>query len=235
MTALLDMRDLVVRHGAAIAVDHASMEVHAGEVVALVGANGAGKTSLLNAIAGIAGRAVGTILLSGEPLTGLPAWARARRGVGVSPEGRRIFPGLDVRENLIVGAGRDAHATDRLMAEVFDLFPSLRERSNTQGWQLSGGQQQMLAIGRAIMRQPRLLLLDEPTLGLAPNLVGEVLRTARQIASADRAVLIADQNAAALLQIADRAYAMQSGRIVAQGTAEEIRASPAVLAAFPGN
>ena len=135
----------------------------------------------------------------------------------------------------MVAGGADARDTARLIDEVFELFPALRGREKTQGWQLSGGQQQMLAIGRAMMRRPRLLLLDEPTLGLAPNLVGDVVRTVRRSASGTRAVLSADQNAAAVLEVADRSYALQTGRIVAQGRAEEMRNSPAIVAAFLGD
>jgi branched-chain amino acid transport system ATP-binding protein len=231
---LLCVRGVIVRYGEAVAVDRASIDVDEGELVALLGANGAGKSTLLKSIIGSAQPDAGSITFAGTPLHGLAPWERARRGIGISPEGRRIFPGLSVRENLIVAGAGDTRDTARQMDAVFQLFPSLEDRANTQGWQLSGGQQQMLAIGRAMMRRPRLLLLDEPTLGLAPNLVEEVVQTVRRIASGGRAVLIADQNAAAVLKVADRSYALQTGRIVAQGRMEEMRDNPAVVAAFLG-
>lgn len=221
MSALLRIDNAVVRHGAVTAVDGVSFTVQPGEVVALIGANGAGKSSLIGAIAGTVALSGGEISLLGRPLTGLPPWRRARLGIGLCPERRRIFPGLSVRENLVAGASGIADLRAGFET-VFALFPALREQSEAPAWQLSGGQQQMLAVGRALMREPTLMLLDEPTLGLAPALARDVLAAARRVADKSRAVLIGDQNAATVLPIADRALVMRGGRIVAHGPASAL-------------
>jgi branched-chain amino acid transport system ATP-binding protein len=216
---LLSLDDAVVRYGPVVAVENVSIEVRAGELVALLGPNGAGKSSLLNAIIGTVPLASGRIHFAGEDVGGDTAWQRARLGIGFCPEGRRIFPGLSVRENLVASASGAAIDLERRIVETLDVFPALAEHAARPAWQLSGGQQQMLAVGRALMRQPRLLLLDEPTLGLAPAIIDEVLAAARRHASGPRAVLLADQNATTVLPKADRAYAMQGGRIVNSGNA----------------
>jgi branched-chain amino acid transport system ATP-binding protein len=225
MNALLRIEDAVVRHGAVLAVDQVSFEVRPGEIVALIGANGAGKSSLMSAIAGTIGLNGGDIRLNGESLAGLAPWRRARLGIGVCPEGRRVFPGLNVRENLIAG-GSGAGGLATRIEDVFTLFPALREYAEAPAWQLSGGQQQMLAVGRALMRGPLLTLLDEPTLGLAPGLAKDVLSAMRRVAGGTRAVLIADQNAALVLPAADRAIILRHGRIVAQGSAADLLRTP---------
>src|SRR5690242_7103348 len=159
---LLRVDNAVVRHGGVAAIDGVSLEVHAGEVVALIGANGAGKSSLVGALAGIHALAAGSIRFRDRDLAGLPTWQRARLGLGFALEGRRVFAGLTVRENLVAGAAGESLALDARLAEVFDLFADLRARQSVPAWQLSGGQQQMLAVGRALMRDPLLTVLDEP-------------------------------------------------------------------------
>jgi branched-chain amino acid transport system ATP-binding protein len=235
MTApLLEIEHAVVRHGAVVAVDALSLAVRPGEVVAVIGPNGAGKSSLIGAIIGALPLASGVIRFDGRDLAGLAPWRRARLGIGHCPEGRHVFAGLSVRENLIAGAsGLAGDATSRI-EEIFQIFPVLRERSATPAWQLSGGQQQMLAIGRALVRDPLLTLLDEPTLGLAPALVRDMLTAVRQIAKGRRAVVMTDQNAAMALSAADRAVVLQRGRIIVQGDASDVCRDPAVADAFLG-
>ncbi len=221
MTALLEVDGLVVGHGPVTALHGVSLQVQAGEIVALVGANGAGKTTLLRALMGLVPVASGQASFAGAPLTD-PAWARARRGLGYCPEGRRVFPGLTVDENLDV-----APAAGALRDDIYRLFPALARRRDARGWQLSGGEQQMLALGRALMGQPKLLLLDEPSLGLSPVLVDEVYGRLRAIAEQGVAVLLAEQNAASALGAASWAYVLQLGRVVAEGAASDpgLRAS----------
>lgn len=231
---MLAVDGLVVRYGAVMALDRVSLEVGEGEIVALVGANGAGKSTMIRALVGQIEPEAGSVRFLGQPLDGLAPWKRARRGIGLSPEGRRIFPGLTVRENLAVAAECSAAEIIQRVAEIFALFPALHARDSALGWQLSGGQQQMLAIGRALVSNPRLLLLDEPSLGLAPNAVHDLYATIRKAATTGRGVLIADQNAAAACAIADRAYVLQTGRIVAQGEPAEIQRNAAVATAFLG-
>jgi branched-chain amino acid transport system ATP-binding protein len=231
---LLRIDGAVVRHGAVTAVDSVSLEIHAGEVVALIGANGAGKSSLIGAIIGTLPLADGSIVFNGTTLGALAAWRRARLGIGYCPEGRRVFAGLTVRENLLAGASGARFDNAARLDEVFDLFPALSERAAVPAWQLSGGQQQMLALGRALVRDPQLLVLDEPTLGLAPAIVQDVLGAARRAATGPRAVLIADQNAAAVLPAADRGVVMQGGRVAIDGKAAELLTNPALADAFLG-
>jgi branched-chain amino acid transport system ATP-binding protein len=234
MSAPLEIQDAVVRRGAVMAVDRVSLDVRPGEIVALLGPNGAGKSSLIGAIVGAVPLASGIIRFDGKDLQRFASWRRARLGIGLCAEGRRVFAGLSVRENLIAGASGAAAPIAHRIEEVLQIFPALRAHAATPAWQLSGGQQQMLAIGRALMRDPRLVILDEPTLGLAPTLVRDVLATLRGVATAGRAVLIADQNAAAVLAAADRAFVLQRGRITLQGRAAELRDAPALADAFLG-
>lgn len=213
MSALLDIANLVVGHGPVTALHGVSLTLQAGEIVALVGANGAGKSTLLRALMGLVPVTSGEIAFDGAPLTG-PSWARARRGLGYCPEGRRVFPGLTVEENLGVAAAPGASADG-----IYRLFPPLAKRRDAPGWQLSGGEQQMLAVGRALMARPKLLLLDEPSLGLSPLLTDELLARLRAIANDGVAVLLGEQNATAALEVADRAYVLRLGRIADQGAA----------------
>lgn len=227
MNPLLAVDGLTVGHGPLIALHAMSLEIAPGEVVALVGGNGAGKSTLLKAVMGLIPAQSGSLHFDGEAIDALPPWARARRGLGYCPEGRRVFPGLTVEENLDVVAHRDARVDS-----IYKLFPALALRRNALGWQLSGGEQQMLAVGRALMAMPRLLLLDEPSLGLSPRLAGELLTRLRTIAHQGTAVLLAEQNAAPALAIADRAYVLGLGRVVDHGPASEPRLRRSAEAAF---
>ena len=234
MSALLRVTGLTARYGEITALADATIEVRAGEAVALVGANGAGKTTLMKSVMGFVAPAAGGIDYDGRPLAGVPVSARARLGIGYSPEGRRVFPGMTVRENLEVASRDRAAATRERLGEVYAMFPALAEKADALGWQLSGGQQQMLAIGRALMTAPRLLLLDEPSLGLSPILTAEVLGRVRAIVARGTAVLLAEQNVAKALEVADRAYVLQVGRVVESGPAAELRQNPRIREAFLG-
>ena len=231
---LLTLADVTVAYGQITALKEISLAVNAGEAVALLGANGAGKSTLLKAVMGFLVPRVGTITLGGRPLDGLPVERRARLGLGYCPEGRRVFPGLTVRENLEVAAHAPALARRRRIEAVFALFPALAAKAGARAWQLSGGQQQMLAIGRALMGEPRLLLLDEPSLGLAPILAAEVLAKVREIAGGGVAVLLAEQNVAKALAVCDRAYLLELGRVALEGKAPALAASEVVRRAFLG-
>lgn len=233
MSARLEIEKAIVRRGTVVAIGGVSLDVQPGEIVALLGPNGAGKSSLVGAVVGAVPLASGRICFEGREIQTLAPWQRARAGIGLCAEGRRVFAGLSVRENLIAGASGVGVIAPRI-DEVFGMFPALGDNAATPAWQLSGGQQQMLAIGRALMRDPRLVILDEPTLGLAPALVRDVLSMLRRIAAEKRAVLIADQNAAAVLSVADRAFVLQGGRIALRGRAADLRDAPALADAFLG-
>ena len=234
MSVLLQVTGLTARYGQITALEAATIEVRAGEAVALVGANGAGKTTLMKSVMGFVAPAAGAIDYDGRPLAGVAVSARARLGLGYSPEGRRVFPGMTVRENLEVASRTSRAATRGRLDEVYAMFPALAEKAAALGWQLSGGQQQMLAIGRALMTAPRLLLLDEPSLGLSPILTTEVLGRVRAIVARGTAVLLAEQNVAMALTVADRAYVLQVGRVVESGPAAELRQDPRIREAFLG-
>jgi len=234
MTALLAIERLTVRYGEIVALSDLSLEIGAGEAVALLGANGAGKSSLLKALMGLARQTTGTIRLDGEPIGDLPVHRRVVRGLGYCPEGRRVFPGMTVHDNLAVASARPARQRDQAVERMLALFPALAGKAAERAWQLSGGQQQMLAIARALMTEPRLLLLDEPSLGLAPRLTRELLDRVRDIAAAGTAVLLAEQNVAKALSVTDRAYVLQLGRLVQSGPSVELSQSPAIQAAFLG-
>lgn len=217
MTALLDIEGLNAGHGGAGVLHTVSLAVAAGEAVALLGANGAGKSTLLRTILGLHPAAAGRIRFDGADLTGMAADRRVRLGLGYVPEGRRVFPGMSVRDNLEVASreGRAARADD--LERIFALFPQLRQKAAERAWRLSGGQQQMLAIGRALMGRPRLLLLDEPSLGLSPLLAGEVFAAVRAVAAAGTAVLLADQSAGRALAASSRVVLLTLGRVVHEG------------------
>ena len=225
---LLEVEQLGVRYGAALALQSVSFHVAPGEAVALLGPNGAGKTTLLRAVMGLVRPAAGRVLFDGRPLTAAPAHVRARLGIGYCPEGRRVFPGLTVRENLLVACWASARIRARRLEEAFTLFPALAERPATPAWQLSGGQQQMLALGRALMDGPRLLLLDEPSLGLSPRLADEVLGRVPGIAAAGTAVLLAESNAARALRVCARAVVLEHGLVGSAGTAAALAGSDEV-------
>ena len=233
MTPLLSINDLTAGYGAITALHGISLEVHAGEAVALVGANGAGKSTLMKCIMGLVAARAGNLMFGGADLARRRIPDRAKLGIGYSPEGRRIFPGLTVHENLLV-ASRDSDGGRGKAQEIYRIFPALEEKRHALGWSLSGGQQQMLAIGRALMPAPKLLLLDEPSLGLSPVLTTDVLNRVRQITAAGTAVLLAEQNVHKALSLSHRAYVIRLGRIVAQGQAQTLRDDASLQQAFLG-
>ncbi|WP_434622309.1 ABC transporter ATP-binding protein [Azospirillum sp. B2RO_4] len=216
MSALLSIRNLTAGYGGASALDDVSLTVAAGETVALLGANGAGKSTLLKALLGLV-PARGGLRFDGADLGPLATEARVRRGIGYVPEGRRVFPGMSVRDNLEVAGLSAARDRARDVERVFALFPDLAIKSGESAWRLSGGQQQMLSLGRALMGRPRLLLLDEPSLGLSPKLADEVFSAVGRIAAAGTAVLLAEQSAARALAVAPRAVLLRLGRVVGDG------------------
>ncbi|WP_428926789.1 ABC transporter ATP-binding protein [Marinibacterium sp. SX1] len=233
---MLECSDLTLAYGKHVALDGVSLRVDAGEMVAILGANGAGKSSLLGAIGGRVRPRAGQVRLDGADLLDMPDHARVGRGIALVPEGRGIFPGLSVADNLALGAN-PAHAragADARRAEVLALFPRLAERQAQLAGTMSGGEQQMVAIGRALMSAPRLLLLDEPSLGLAPIVVQEVFAALARIRRTGLTILIVEQNARATLALADRAYLLEAGRITGSGPAETLRTDPAVVRAFLG-
>lgn len=239
MTPLLKVAGLEAGYGPLPVLHQVALEVSAGEIVAVIGANGVGKSTLLRAISGLVVAQAGTILLDGEPLTGLASEQIVRRGVCHVPERRELFACMTVLENLELGAynrrrRKDRPEVERDLRGVWEVFPILSARRQQLAGTLSGGEQQMLALARGLMSRPRLLLLDEPSLGLAPLMVQEVLRIVRLLRETGRTVLLVEQNASGALQIADRAYLMETGRVVMQGTARELLADPRVQRAYLG-
>jgi branched-chain amino acid transport system ATP-binding protein len=234
--ALLEIRDLVVRYGEIEALRGISIDVEEGQVVTLLGANGAGKSTTLRAISGLAKPASGDILFDGKSIAGLGPEAIVRMGISHVPEGRRVFPGLTVKENIMLGASNRRVASAQLSREadaMFDLFPDIRAFSNALGWTLSGGQLQMVAVARGLMAKPRLLLLDEPSLGLAPVIVQAVFRIISQIRK-DTTVLLVEQNARMGLSVADHGFVLETGRIVLGGKPDELWGNEAIAAAYLG-
>ena len=212
-----------------------TLHVDAGEIVTLIGANGAGKTTLMHAISGVQPITEGAIRYEGEAIEQRPAHARVGLGISQVPEGRQVFEPLSVKDNLMLGAwSRRNDSLKEELARVCALFPMLETNWDVPAGALSGGQQQMLAIGRALMAKPRLLLLDEPSMGLAPNLVDQVLSAIRSLKDENLTILLVEQNARAALSIADRAYVMETGKITLSGTAAEIHSDPRVRAAYLG-
>jgi branched-chain amino acid transport system ATP-binding protein len=233
---MLRIDAIACRHGAVIALRDASLAVGAGELVALVGANGAGKTTLLRAISGLMPLWRGSIALDGERIDGLVPAAIVRRGISHCPEERQLWPQLTVAENLALGAytRRDAGAVNADLARVHALFPRLAERREQLAGTLSGGEQQMVAIGRALMSRPRLLMLDEPTLGLAPIAIDALMAAIREIHRSGTAVLLVEQNAALALGMADRAYVIEAGVVVREGAGQALLSDAAVQASYLG-
>jgi branched-chain amino acid transport system ATP-binding protein len=234
--ALLEVSNLVARYGRITALSDVSLTVDEGEVVTLIGANGAGKTTTLRTISGLMRPASGTIRFDGRDITRLAPNEIVRAGIGHSPEGRRVFPRMTVRENLELGA-YTRRAKDEIAADterVLTIFPRLRERYAQKAGTMSGGEQQMLAIGRALMSRPRLLLLDEPSLGLSPKLVQTIFEVIRDISSRGTTILLIEQNARQALAVAARGYVLEVGRIAYQGAAADLAASEAVRAAYLG-
>ncbi len=234
-TPLLAVEDVWVSYDRIDAVRGVSFDVHAGEIVTLIGANGAGKSSVLQAISGMLPVARGRVTLAGEDLLKVPAHLRVARGIAHVPEGRGIFGNLTVLENLRLATYRRRDGEiERDLEEVFQLFPRLGERRRQWGNTLSGGEQQMLAVGRALMSRARLLLLDEPSMGLAPLLVQEIFRVIQRINQQGTAILLVEQNAHLALAVAHRAYILETGEIALSGPASELRHHPRVLAAYLG-
>jgi len=233
---LLDIKDLEVSYGAITALRGISLTVGRGEVVALIGANGAGKTSTLRAISGMLRARAGTVTFGGEDTTRLPSHKLVPRGMAHAPEGRGIFPNLSVEENLELGAflRRDASAVRADLDKYYALFPRLAERRTQQAGTLSGGEQQMLAIARALMSRPRLLLLDEPSLGLAPQITELIFRTLREVNAEGVSILLVEQNAHLALALAHFAYVLETGSIVLQGQGRALLESPAIRKAYLG-
>jgi branched-chain amino acid transport system ATP-binding protein len=233
---MLSVRDLSVFYGDAQALDRVSLEVGANEIVAIVGANGAGKTSLIRTIGGVLEPRAGSIRFEDREIAGLDSYVVCNLGIGQVAEGRQIFPTMSVRENLEVGAmlpRAKAHAAKSL-EQVFQLFPRLRERTDQLAGTLSGGEQQMLAIGRCLMGQPRLIMFDEPSLGLAPAVVHEVFATIRALHGQGMTVLLVEQNVAASLKLADRAYVLENGSVVLEGRGKALLDDPRVREAYLG-
>jgi branched-chain amino acid transport system ATP-binding protein len=232
---VLSVEGLSSAYGRIEVLHGVSLEVRANEVVTLVGANGAGKTTLLRALSGVQPITGGAILLEGTPIERLPSHARVALGITQVPEGRQLFAPLSVEDNLKLGAwSRRATDTAPELARVYALFPMLQSMRKTPAAALSGGQQQMLAIGRALMAKPRLLLLDEPSMGLAPILVDQILATIRGLQRDGLTILLVEQNASAALAIADRAYVLETGRVTVSGTAAEMQRDRRVREAYLG-
>lgn len=236
--SLLEVRDLRVAYGKIEAVKGISFTVEAGQVVTLIGGNGAGKTTTLRTVSGLLRPKAGEILFEGQPIHAAPAHEIVRRGVAHSPEGRRIFPRMSVQENLELGAfGRGdgaAAAVKDDMDRVFELFPVLLERRTQAAGTLSGGEQQMLAIGRSLMSRPRLLMLDEPSMGLSPIMMQRILSTVHELKEQGTTILLVEQNAQAALSLADDAYVMETGRIVLSGPGRQLLSNEEVRKAYLG-
>jgi branched-chain amino acid transport system ATP-binding protein len=233
----LEIRDVKVRYGHVIALDGVSLSVPANSIVAVLGANGAGKTSLLTALAGICpGQISGAMSFFGQPRAFRSAYKTARDGIVLVPEGRRVFAPLSVEENLLVASyARGGRANPRhTLGEVYELFPILHTRRGVAAGLLSGGEQQMLAFGRAIMAAPRLILMDEPSMGLAPIIVDRVMEALKLINQRGASILVVEQNAAAVLRVADYAHVFAGGRVVSSGSADEVKKDPVVARAFLG-
>jgi branched-chain amino acid transport system ATP-binding protein len=231
---MLDVDDIEVRYGAIRALKGVTFQVKTGEIVALLGANGAGKTTTQKTISGMLRPALGSISYEGERIDGVPAHELISIGICHVPEGRHVFPRMTVAENLEMGAFRFRKVDQDELERVLVLFPRLRERYKQLGGTLSGGEQQMLAIGRALMGKPRLLLLDEPSMGLAPLIVAQIFEIVKEINKAGVTVLMVEQNAAQALALADRGYVLETGEIVLTGTGPELLADDRVRAAYLG-
>ncbi len=234
---MLKLQDIRISYGAIEAVKGVSLEVREGEVVTIIGANGAGKSTLLKSIVGLEKPQSGSIHFNGQDITHVPAHKRVGMGVALSPEGRGVFPDQTVRENLMLGAyahqGNPAQV-EALIEREFQRFPRLKERQNQLAGTMSGGEQQMLAISRALMSEPKLLLLDEPSLGLAPLIIAEIFRSIRQLSASGLTILLVEQMANQALAVAERAYVLETGKITLQGSGSDLLKDPAVRAAYLG-
>lgn len=233
---LLDVKDINVYYGAIHALQGISFNVNEGEIVSLIGANGAGKSTTLRTISGLLRSRTGSVTFNGENISTTPAEQIVKKGISHVPEGRKIFAPLTVRENLEMGAytRKDPTEIQNSMQRVFTSFPRLKERINQLGGTLSGGEQQMLATGRGLMSLPSLLLLDEPSMGLSPILVEEIFRIIKEINSQGTSILLVEQNALMALSISHRAYVLETGRIVLEGDAKDVKDNPQVKSAYLG-
>ena len=235
MSTILKVDDINVYYGSIHAIKGISFEVNEGEIVTLIGANGAGKSTTLNTISGLLHSKTGHIEFMGEPLNHVPSHKVVSKGLALVPEGRRIFLQMSVQENLDMGAfSRRGGNIDADMERVFEQFPRLKERRKQVAGTLSGGEQQMLAMGRALMSNPKLLMLDEPSMGLAPILVEKIFKIIQTLHEAGTTILLVEQNAQAALSIADRGYVLETGKIVTSGTGTELLASPEIKKAYLG-
>jgi branched-chain amino acid transport system ATP-binding protein len=234
--ALLEVTDLETHYGSIQALRGVSLTVEEGEVVTIIGSNGAGKSTTLRSISGLTPASSGQIMFAGEEITRLSAHDIPTRGVALAPEGRHCFPRMTVRENLDLGAYRHGRGTDvkQDMEQVFSLFPRLKEREKQKAGTMSGGEQQMLAIGRAMMARPRLLMLDEPSMGIAPNLVQRIYETIAEINRAGVAILLVEQNANYALDLSKRGYVLETGQVVLANDSDKLRDDPAVQRAYLG-
>jgi branched-chain amino acid transport system ATP-binding protein len=231
---LLEVNDIHVYYGKVAALHGVTLEVAEGEIVALIGANGAGKTTTLKTISGLRPLSRGRVRFQGEDISKVPAHKRVALGIGQAPEGRGIFPGMTVQENLLMGSyGRKGDMSGDL-AEVYGIFPRLAERKSQFGGTMSGGEQQMLTIGRALMTNPKVLLLDEPSMGLAPMLVAQIFDIVKEINERGTTVLLVEQNAHRALQLAHRAYVLETGAVIKSAPASELLHDPEVRAAYLG-
>jgi branched-chain amino acid transport system ATP-binding protein len=236
MTALLELNDIRAGYGGSIVLEGLSLRIDEGEVVCLLGANGAGKTTTTRVVCGLVRPSSGAVTFAGRDMSRVPAHERVNEGICLSPEGRQVFPDMTVRENLLLGSYCRRAKPDRskTLEEVLNVFPRLRERASQKAGLMSGGEQQMLAIGRALMGKPRLLMLDEPSLGLSPKLVMDVYEAVSKTAKLGISILIVEQNAEVALDAADRGYVLANGHIAASGSAAELRGSKLVQEAFLG-
>jgi branched-chain amino acid transport system ATP-binding protein len=231
---MLTVTDLVAGYGKAPALHGVSLEVRRGELVTLIGSNGAGKSTLLKTISGLVRASGGRVTFEDADITNKRPDRVVRAGIVHAPEGRRVFPALSVADNLRMGAHLNRGAERERLAEVYEVFPRLAERAGQSAGSLSGGEQQMLAIGRAVMGNPKLVMLDEPSLGLAPVLVEQVLRTTAELKRSGRTILLVEQNAELALDVADRAYVLERGRIAHEGTAADLITSSTIRQAYLG-
>ncbi|MGL4269201.1 MAG: ABC transporter ATP-binding protein [Plesiomonas sp.] len=232
---MLELRNVCAHYGKIQALHDISMQINPGEIVSLIGANGAGKTTLLGAICGEPAVSGGQILLDGTDISGWPTAQIMRSALAIVPEGRRVFARLTVEENLAMGGfytGKEDYR--RILAHVYDLFPRLQERREQRAGTMSGGEQQMLAIGRALMAKPRLLLLDEPSLGLAPIIIQQIFSIIEQLRREGMTIFLVEQNANQALKLSDRGYVLENGRVVLSGSGAELLANPAVCEAYLG-